>query len=96
VGGYRGRRRCLSCLLAMVFSLTLLAQPALAESTGCNVVLGWWESPELQPVFTTTAATTDCDFQQWFWSAFVHYMQKIDPKASRCFSASAPPKTSNA
>jgi hypothetical protein len=78
-------RRWLSSLLVMVFSLTLLAQPAWAESTGCNVVFGWWESPGLQPVFTTTAPTTDCDFQQWSWSAFVHYMQKTGPQDQPLF-----------
>ncbi len=50
------------------------ATPARAD---CNVHLGWWEQPQLPPVFPDVPPeqTTDCDFQTWSWTAFAHFMQ---------------------
>lgn len=63
----------LSAILSIAF---LLPAPAQAASYGCNSPLGWWETPDLKPLFTTNAPQVDCDFQQWAWSSFVHYMKK--------------------
>lgn len=73
----------LSCSLFMIVALG--AAPAQAASYSCNAPLGWWESPELKPLFTTNAPQVDCDFQQWAWSAFVHYMQKTEPDGRPLF-----------
>jgi hypothetical protein len=43
----------------------------------CNALLGWWEEPGLPPNFTKgRGAKTDCDFQLWSWTAFIHWMSK--------------------
>jgi hypothetical protein len=56
-------RHLLRSLLAIVLFLTLLGQdPALAESTSCNTLLGWWETLALEPLFTFNALTQDWDF----------------------------------
>jgi hypothetical protein len=61
-----------------------LASPVSALAD-CNAPLGWWESKGLQPFFINPngrSPTTDCDFQLWSWSAFVHWMQP-DPKTGQ-------------
>lgn len=58
------------------------ATPAAAQTKPCVAPLGWWESKGLQPFFINpkgASPTTNCDFQLWSWSAFVHFMQP-DPK----------------
>jgi hypothetical protein len=57
-----------------------LAAPAAAQQQPkpCIPPLGWWESKGLQPLFINPngpSPTTDCDFQLWSWTAFVHWMQ---------------------
>lgn len=79
-------RHLLRSLLAIALFLTLLGQdPVLAESTSCNTLLGWWETPALEPLFTFNAPTQDCDFQQWSWTAFIHFMQKTGPEGKPLF-----------
>jgi len=59
-----------------------LAAPAAAQPQVCKAPLGWWEEKGLPPFFLDPngpSPTTDCDFQLWSWSAFVHWMQP-DPK----------------
>ncbi len=61
--------------------MRLQVAPAVAQQN-CDVPLGWWESKGLQPFFLNPngpSPSTDCDFQLWSWSAFVHWMQP-DPK----------------
>ena len=70
--------------LAAVAIFASLTAPAAAQQQQkpCVAPLGWWESKGLEPFFTNPkgpAPTTDCDFQLWSWSAFVHWMQP-DPK----------------
>ncbi len=75
------------CLLAP-FAAALcigLAAPAAAQTKPCVAPLGWWESKGLQPFFVNPkggSPTTDCDFQLWSWSAFVHWIQN-DPKTGQ-------------
>jgi hypothetical protein len=77
--------RC-AWLLALLIGLVGLAAPAAAQpippGQPCVVTkLGWWESPDLAPFFIDPdgpSPTSDCDFQLWAWSAFVHYMHR-DP-----------------
>jgi hypothetical protein len=62
-----------------------MVPPAAAQTAPCVAPLGWWESKGLQPFFINPkggAPTTDCDFQLWSWSAFVHFMQN-DPKTGQ-------------
>lgn len=63
-------------LPVLLFIAFLGPTPAQAASYSCNSPFGWWESPDLKPLFTLQAPQNDCDFQQWSWSAFVHYMKK--------------------
>jgi hypothetical protein len=65
------------------------AQPATAGPAGgavnCNAPFGWWESPNLNPIFPANKpppGPTDCDFQIWSWTAFVHWMQN-DPRTGK-------------
>jgi hypothetical protein len=65
------------CGLLLLSSVVSLAS---AQET-CNAPLGWWESQGLEPLFTDPngpSPTTDCSFQVWSWTAFVHWMQ-TDP-----------------
>ena len=74
-----GCRRLGQVGLAVLLAMVLLSPaPARAASYSCGIPLGWWESAGLQPLFTNNAPQVDCNFQQWAWSAFVHYMQKDD------------------
>lgn len=76
----------LRVLLMLVLFLTLLSpNPALAASPICNAELGWWESKDLQPLFTFNAPTKDCQFQQWAWTTFIHFMKKTGPQGSPLF-----------
>ncbi|HKO08981.1 MAG TPA: hypothetical protein VJ487_14815 [Alphaproteobacteria bacterium] len=62
-----------------------LATPAAAQQRPCVAPLGWWESKGLEPFFINPnggAPQTDCDFQLWSWSAFVHWIQN-DPKTGQ-------------
>jgi len=79
-------RRWLNALLALLFLFTLGGpQPALAETPSCQAPLGWWESAGLNPLFVKQAPKVDCDFQQWSWTAFIHYMQKEGPDGQPLF-----------
>lgn len=74
-------RAWLNCLLPAGAVLLSLAGQAAAQQN-CNIPLGWWESKGLEPFFINASGPspkTDCDFQLWSWSAFVHWMQP-DPK----------------
>lgn len=79
-----GRNAASACLRhALVAGALLLAvaAPAAAQQN-CTFPLGWWENKGLPPFFIDPngrSPTTDCDFQLWSWSAFVHWMQP-DPK----------------
>ncbi|MBI2716636.1 MAG: hypothetical protein HYX37_19645 [Rhizobiales bacterium] len=78
----RAAARLLHPLVAAAL-LIVLAVPAFAQPKPCVAPLGWWESKGLMPFFINpkgNAPTTDCDFQLWSWSAFVHFMQP-DPKS---------------
>ena len=71
---------------ALVAGALLLgaAAPAAAQQN-CTVPLGWWETKGLTPFFLNPNGQppkTDCDFQLWSWSAFVHWMQ-TDPKTGQ-------------
>lgn len=77
-----------------------LAGAALAAMTGalaraasvCPIPLGWFESKNLDPFFLDPSGptpTTDCDFQLWSWSAFVHWM-RTDPATGQPFFLSLP------
>jgi hypothetical protein len=50
--------------------------------------LGWWESKGLEPLFIDPKgpeARTDCDFQVWSWTAFVHWMPTDPATGLPCF-----------
>jgi hypothetical protein len=84
---HRLKSFCLRLLLLIsVFAVaTGVARPAAAQPAPCVAPLGWWESKGLQPFFVNPkggSPTTDCDFQLWSWSAFVHFMQN-DPKTGQ-------------
>ena len=83
----RGALRLVGQLIlpVILFIAFLGPAPAQAASYSCNSPLGWWESPDLKPLFTTQAPQSDCDFQQWSWSAFVHYMKKTGPNGRPLF-----------
>lgn len=72
---FRTRLRLLGLLLGSMATI------ASAQQTNCNAPLGWWESKGLNPLFINPdgpSPATDCDFQVWSWTAFVHWMQN-DP-----------------
>lgn len=77
------RRIFVSFVAILLFSsMAALAQDQLKT---CNAPLGWWESKGLNPLFTDPkgpSPTTDCDFQVWSWTAFVHWMQN-DPSTGQ-------------
>jgi hypothetical protein len=55
-------------------------QQAASQAPNCQVpnsVLGWWEGGDFSPLFggANNPPTTNCDFQLWSWSAFVHFMR---------------------
>lgn len=78
------QRSLLAPVLALFLAIGLAgtAAPATAQpippGKPCIVTkLGWWESPDLAPFFIDpdgASPNSDCDFQIWAWSAFVHYM----------------------
>jgi hypothetical protein len=49
------------------------------QASACGAPPNWWSDQGLQPPFenpaTAEAPQTDCAFQQWSWTAFVHWMQ---------------------
>ena len=68
--------------LAAALLIGLVAPAAAQQPKPCVAPLGWWESKGLGPFFTNPnggSPTTDCDFQLWSWSAFVHWIQN-NPK----------------
>ncbi|MBV8751856.1 MAG: hypothetical protein JO328_03255 [Hyphomicrobiales bacterium] len=64
----------LACLLLGMTGVLAAQQ----QQQDCNVFVGWWESPDLKPIFTPdpTPQKEDCDFQIWSWTTFAHWVQK--------------------
>ncbi|MGB6175152.1 MAG: hypothetical protein WBF43_02160 [Methylocella sp.] len=73
--------KCGLIAVAAAAFVVLGLNAALAAATTCEAPLGWWESKGLEPLFIDPkgpAPRTDCDFQVWSWTAFVHWM-RTDP-----------------
>lgn len=62
------------------------AEPGALQAPACAAPPNWWDGQGLQPPFenpeTAQAPLTDCAFQQWSWTAFVHWMQ-TDPRTGK-------------
>lgn len=87
---------------ALLTLVLMLASPArvLAEAGAeplaegvCVAPQGWWSSANLQPPYEDPAngdaPQTDCNFQQWSWMAFVHWMQ-TNPRTGQPLFLSLP------
>jgi len=80
----------MAALLALMLTLTapsrVLAESARTVQPSADVCVAppdWWSTSNLQPPYedpnSGQAPSTDCNFQQWSWTAFVHWMQ-TDPR----------------
>jgi hypothetical protein len=70
-------------------NVDLRAQTPPAPPRPCIAPFGWFESNNLAPIFPSTPNPTDCNFQVWSWTAFVHWMMN-DPATSQPLFLSLP------
>ena len=78
IGSARLRTALVAAALFAAAAGPAAAQPVPPGKPCLVTNLGWWESGDLKPFFVESdgqSPSSDCDFQLWAWSAFVHFMR---------------------